>query len=231
MTLFSRVGIPEEILTDQVLTDQVLTDQGSNFTSTLLTEMLHVHPNSMYTQTDGLVERFNRSNKGWRKRLGQSNPICISWSTTMAFLHSSYCMAEVFPKCSRYRPRSLADWQMRKCEHNLLQHNHRSFKTDSKDQIQKTWYDQNSRQREFHEGDQVLVLLPTSSNKLLGKKWSNQLARWTTWSTCTIDEKKEEYSTLTCWNSGMYPPLYSRRNSSWLDIPTWTDYLDRLWWR
>ncbi len=49
--LFSRVGIPEEILTDQ----------GSNFTSTLLTEiyrMLHVHPictTPYHPQTDGLV--------------------------------------------------------------------------------------------------------------------------------------------------------------------------------
>ena len=59
MTLFSRVGIPEEILTDQ----------GSNFTSTLLTEiyrMLHVHPirtTPYHPQTDGLVERFNQTLK------------------------------------------------------------------------------------------------------------------------------------------------------------------------
>ena len=33
--------------------------------------------------------------------------------------------------------------------------------------VQKTWYDKNARQRELKEGDEVLVLLPSSSNKLL----------------------------------------------------------------
>ena len=30
---------------------------------------------------------------------------------------------------------------------------------------QKQWYDQNAREREFKDGDQVLVLLPTSTSK------------------------------------------------------------------
>ena len=57
VTLFSRMGIPKEILTDQ----------GSNFTSQLLTEvyhLLHVHPmrtTPYHPQTDGLVERFNQT--------------------------------------------------------------------------------------------------------------------------------------------------------------------------
>ena len=34
---------------------------------------------------------------------------------------------------------------------------------------QKTWYDQNTRDRELKPGDEVLVLLPTSSNKLLAQ--------------------------------------------------------------
>ena len=54
---FSRVGIPKEILTDQ----------GSNFVSQLLTEiyrLLHIHPirtTPYHPQTDGLVERFNKT--------------------------------------------------------------------------------------------------------------------------------------------------------------------------
>ena len=50
--LFSRVGIPEEILTDQ----------GSNFMTTLLQEiyqLLGITPSPYHPQTDGLVERFN----------------------------------------------------------------------------------------------------------------------------------------------------------------------------
>ena len=34
---------------------------------------------------------------------------------------------------------------------------------------QKAWYDQNARERTLQEGDLVLVLLPTSSNKLAAK--------------------------------------------------------------
>ena len=64
VNLFSRVGVPEEILTDQ----------GSNFTSQLLTEMyrmLHIHPirtTPYHPQTDGLVERFNQTLKSMLRK-------------------------------------------------------------------------------------------------------------------------------------------------------------------
>ena len=57
--VFSRVGVPREILTDQ----------GSNFTSQLLAEvyrLLHIQPiktSPYHPQTDGLVERFNQTLK------------------------------------------------------------------------------------------------------------------------------------------------------------------------
>ena len=57
LELFSRHGIPEEILTDQ----------GSNFTSTLLSEIYKlvgtrpIRTTPYHPQTDGLVERFNRT--------------------------------------------------------------------------------------------------------------------------------------------------------------------------
>ena len=59
VNFFSRVGILKGILTDC----------GSNFTSELLTEiycLLHVHPiqtTPYHPQTDGLVERFNKTLK------------------------------------------------------------------------------------------------------------------------------------------------------------------------
>ena len=34
---------------------------------------------------------------------------------------------------------------------------------------QKVWYDRNAQSREFQLGDQVLVLLPTSTNKLIAQ--------------------------------------------------------------
>ena len=36
-------------------------------------------------------------------------------------------------------------------------------------QQQKTWYDKTARERELKPGEEVLVLLPTSSNKLLAR--------------------------------------------------------------
>ena len=64
MTFFSRVGVPQEILTDQ----------GSNFTSRLLREvyrLLHVSPirtSPYHPQTDGLVERFNQTLKSMLRK-------------------------------------------------------------------------------------------------------------------------------------------------------------------
>ena len=62
--IFSRVGLPKEILTDQ----------GSNFQSELLAELyrlLHISPlrtTPYHPQTDGLVERFNKTLKDMLKK-------------------------------------------------------------------------------------------------------------------------------------------------------------------
>lgn len=57
--LFTRVGLPREILTDQ----------GTNFTSQLLWQVCDVlgikelRTSTYYPQTDGLIERFNHTLK------------------------------------------------------------------------------------------------------------------------------------------------------------------------
>ncbi len=62
--VFSKVGVPKEILTDQ----------GSNFTSQLLAEvyrLLHVQPiktSPYHPQTDGLVKRFNQTLKAMLRK-------------------------------------------------------------------------------------------------------------------------------------------------------------------
>ena len=66
MVLFSRVGVPNEILTDQ----------GSNFTSQLLKEVYRllsiklIRTSPYHPQTDGLVERFNQTLKAMLRRTG-----------------------------------------------------------------------------------------------------------------------------------------------------------------
>ena len=68
--LFSRVGVPKEILIDQ----------GSNFTLQLLKEvycMLKVHPiqtSPYHRQTDGLFERFNQTLVGMPKKFAKQDP-------------------------------------------------------------------------------------------------------------------------------------------------------------
>ena len=65
VAFFSKFGIPREILSDQ----------GANFMSQLLKEvyrLLHVHPirtSPYHPQTDGLVERFNKTLKAMLRRL------------------------------------------------------------------------------------------------------------------------------------------------------------------
>ena len=69
LKVFSRVGIPKEIMTDQ----------GANFTSQLLSELyrlLHVkalRTSPYHPQTDGLVERFNGTLKEMLQKSAQED--------------------------------------------------------------------------------------------------------------------------------------------------------------
>ena len=81
--LFSRVGVPSDILTDQ----------GSNFTSKLLSEvysLLHIQPirtSPYHPQTAGLVERFNQTLKSMlRKTVVQGK----DWDKLLPYLLFSY---------------------------------------------------------------------------------------------------------------------------------------------
>ena len=82
--IFSRVGLPREILTDQ----------GSNFTSQLLREMyrmLHISPirsSPYYPQTDGLVERFNQTLKAMIRRTAVSEG--NDWDKLIPYLLFAY---------------------------------------------------------------------------------------------------------------------------------------------
>ena len=184
--LFARVGIPNEILTDQ----------GSNFTSQLLSELyrlLHVHPirtSPYHPQTDGLVERFNQTLK-MMKTTGEDGK---DWDKLLPYLLFAYwevpqdstgfslyellygrsmrgpldVLRESWVASSRSSESvvsmvlSVQDKMSQMTE--LVQRN-----LVKAQQRQKAFYDRNARQREFQAGEQVIVLLPTSSNKLLAQ--------------------------------------------------------------
>ena len=188
VTLFSRVGVPKEILTDQ----------GSNFTSQLLTEiyrMLHVHPirtTPYHPQTDGLVERFNQTLKAMLRKTSLSEG--KDWDKLIPYLLFAY--REVPQASTGFSPFELLygrsvrgpldvlkeAWESEKRSKESVVSHVLSVrdKLDKMSKIvqqnlstsqrtQKRWYDQNAREREFQLNETVLVLLPTVNNKLLAQ--------------------------------------------------------------
>jgi hypothetical protein len=81
---------------------------------------------------------------------------------------------------------------------------------------QKTWYDKTARARSFEPGDRVLVLLPTSTNKLRAQ-WQGpyDIVRKQGEANYIVDMTSENdtgHSTLICCKSGMTA-------SHWLSSP------------
>ena len=82
--VFARVGVPREILTDQ----------GSNFVSQLLAELyrlLQVKPirtSPYHPQTDGLVERFNKTLKAMLRKTASEDG--KDWDRMIPYLLFAY---------------------------------------------------------------------------------------------------------------------------------------------
>ena len=186
--LFARVGIPREILSDQ----------GTNFMSQLLKELynlLNIRPirtSPYHPQTDGLVERFNKTLKSLLRKL--INKEGRDWDQLLPYVLFTY--REVPQSTTGFSPFELLygrevrgpldilkeEWVAEKrsdesvISHILAIRERMEEMTDIvKDNVkeaqqqQKTWYDKTARERELKPGEEVLVLLPTSSNKLLAQ--------------------------------------------------------------
>ena len=181
--IFSRVGVPQEILTDQ----------GANFMSQLLAEvykLLRIKPirtSPYHPQTDGLVERFNKTLKAMLRKTAISEG--RDWDKLLPYVLFAY--REVPQASTGFSPFELLygrpvrgpldvlreTWEettsgnesvvsyvltMRDAKMSeLVQEN-----LERAQATQKKWYDRTARAREFTPGDKVLVLLPTSTNKL-----------------------------------------------------------------
>ena len=185
---FARVGIPKEILTDQ----------GSNFVSQLLTEvyrLLHIHPirtTPYHPQTDGLVERFNKTLKSMLRRA--TCDVGKDWDKLLPYLLFAY--REVPQSSTGFSPFELVYGRAVRGPLDVLREvwetDHRSNESvvshvlsmreklahmtclveknlSEAQKQQKRWYDRKAVERSFENGDQVLVLLPSDTSKLLAR--------------------------------------------------------------
>ncbi|XP_032442308.1 uncharacterized protein LOC116734877 [Xiphophorus hellerii] len=188
LQFFSRVGIPREILTDC----------GTNFLSKLLQQVYKLlgikglKTTPYHPQTDGLVERYNQTLKNMLRKFVSDTG--ADWDQWLPYLLFAY--REVPQVSTGFSPFELLYgrqvrgpldllkdcWEDAKPEgENIAAYviNMRerlqemaSFAQDNMkaaQQHQKTWYDQKARDRVFLPGQKVLLLLPTSDNKLLTK--------------------------------------------------------------
>ncbi|XP_078240795.1 uncharacterized protein LOC144586395 [Pogona vitticeps] len=188
MQVFTRLGFPKEILTDQ----------GSNFMSLTLKEMWKlldvdpVHTSVYHPQTNGLVERFNKTLKGMLRKLVMEKP--RRWHLLVAPL--MFAVREVpqastgfspFEMIYGWNPRGILDLIKEKWEsgsdnsqitvkHVLEMREHlRKVSEISKEHLgqaqagQKRRYDLRVSPRSFQTGQKVLLLLPAENAKLFAR--------------------------------------------------------------
>ena len=179
------MGIPKEILTHQ----------GSNFTSQLLAEvyrLLHVkalRTSPYHPQTDGLIERFNKTLKEMLRKSAVEDG--KDWDRLVPYVLFAY--REVPHESTGFSPFELMygrdvkgpldvlreHWDSDpKSEESAVSHvllmRERLEKMATLVQTnvakaqsqQKCWYDKKACQRTFQAGEQALVLLSTSTSKL-----------------------------------------------------------------
>ena len=188
LKFFARVGVPEEILTDQ----------GTNFTSQLIAEvyrLLQIKPirtTPYHPQTDGLVERFNGTLKSMLRKT--ANEEGKDWDRLLPYLLFAYrevpqastgfspfellyghhvrgpldVLKESW-EASTKSPESVVSYVLTMQERLTKLRDVVHENLEDAQATQKAWYDRHARHRELQPGDQVLVLLPTSTNKLLAE--------------------------------------------------------------
>lgn len=189
LQFISRVGIPQEIVTDQ----------GTAFLSKTLRQVYSllgikgIRTTPYHPQTDGLVERYNQTLKGMLRKFVSANG--KDWDRWLPYLLFAYrevpqastgyspfellygrqvrgpldVLREAWEKPKPSEPTSILGYVMRmrnKMEEiSVLVHQN----MEKAQQRQKHWYDKNAKARVFQPGQDVLLLLPTTENKLLAR--------------------------------------------------------------
>ena len=188
VAVFCHVGEPREILTDQ----------GANFMSNLLTEvykLLHVkriRTSPYHPQTDDLVERFNQTLKAMIHKVGKRDG--KYWDRLLPYLLFAYrevpqastgfSLFELLYGRDVWGPLDVLkeSWESESKEgenvlsYVLLMRERLGAMTElvqtklgEAHKSQKQWYDRTAWSQQFTVGDEVLVLLPTSTKQLLAQ--------------------------------------------------------------
>ncbi|KAJ8349857.1 hypothetical protein SKAU_G00249870 [Synaphobranchus kaupii] len=188
MLLFSRVGLPEEILTDQ----------GTPFMSRIMRDLCQLmkvtqlRTSFYHPQTDGLVERFNQTLKKMLKKTMEADG--RNWDQLLPYV--LFAIREVpqvstgfspFELLYGRRPRGLLDlakeaWEQQPSPHRTMVEHVEEVKKRmatiwpmvrehmaEAQTAQARVYNRGAQPREFAPGDKVLVLVPTSECKFLAK--------------------------------------------------------------
>ncbi|XP_053872984.1 uncharacterized protein LOC128831041, partial [Malaclemys terrapin pileata] len=186
--IFARVGLPRELLTDQ----------GTNFTSRLLKQVCEIlgvkqlRTSIYHPQTDGLVERFNRTLKGMLRRfppedLRQWDQLLPPLLLAIREVPQASTKFSPFELLYGRRPRGLLDLMRETWEQapspaqGLLQYvpqlqerlrqagdlARENLKAAQDTQAQT--YNRGAQTRDFQPGDRVLLLLPSSESKILAR--------------------------------------------------------------
>ena len=187
--LFSRVGVPREIISDQ----------GTNLTSKFVKEVYRllgikgIRTTPYHPQTDGMVERFNKTLKAMlRKFVSDTGADWDQWLPFLLFAYREVPQATTgfspFDLLYGHHVRGPLDilkeaWEgeqpakqvgvmsyvlkMRDKLEQLTDLAHANIETAQS--RQKQGYDRRSKQRTFQPGQKVLLLLPSSESSLLAK--------------------------------------------------------------
>uniref|UniRef100_A0A8D0DEN8 Gypsy retrotransposon integrase-like protein 1 n=1 Tax=Sander lucioperca TaxID=283035 RepID=A0A8D0DEN8_SANLU len=188
--LSTSLGIPKEILTDQ----------GTPFMSRVMKELCvllkikQLRTSVYHPQTDGLVERFNKTLKSMlRKAVGEDGR---NWDQLLPYI--LFAVREVpqsstgfspFELLLSYRPRGLLDiakeaWEEQPCQRRTLIEHVGAMRErmkaiypmmrehlEASQRQQQASYNRSAQPREFKSGDRVLVLVPTVECKFLTLVW------------------------------------------------------------
>jgi len=186
--LFSRVGIPKTILTDQ----------GTNFTSELLRQLYDflkvkgITTSPYHPAANGKTERFNATLKSMLKKL------CVQqkceWDLLLPYVLFAY--REVPHEETGFAPFELLyGWPVRgptqvikdymtgegSLNKSVIEHVVQMRETlaevthlvkdnlENRKQRVKSWYDRSVVERKFSAGDEVLILLPSDTKKMLAQ--------------------------------------------------------------